>query len=953
MRDLPMSYAPTRFDSVMLFRMMSWREIKRVLSKPRVGKETYETYLSWDKERQLSAKDAGYYILGRFDGDIRSNRTFSVRSTVTLDIDFPPRDFESRIRETFKGLELFWHTSRKSSPDKPRIRIHLPLVRDLTSADEYEALSRMVASWWNIEDVDAVSFVPAQMMFFPSRSIDGVFQSGGVTGAWLDPDDVLGLHYVDCHDRAEWPRKLGEIPPETRVDKVSSPLLKPGIIGAFCRAFGITDCLESLIPGAYELTGEGRWRYAGSEGGGGALVLDDDTILYSFHTNNDPAAGRSVNAYDLVRIHKFGELDKEANEGDLSFEAAFVSPAQMPSYQAMAEFAMTFPEVVAELDHVARFEDESDEGDAETDEPEALTDEFTKAPSHGSLLGDGDPLPDEPVDRGAVSRDRVRQMIDEASNADILMDKVLPAIASLTITQAIEHDLLNAVANRYAEVTQSKITIAVLRKSVREWRDKIKGKPRDGDSGDDLPIDDLESALVDHVWRTVFAGGETLKYFAKNWWHYRNGVWSELDPSVMQGKVWTSLQALKSGSGNVSVALRTALSESSRDDRMLELTRTVLGILVGHASTDDDDPFGYLKPMDTSIVNCKNGEVVFSPDGSIILRAHDRASMQTRKAMVEYDPFAECPLWDATVLNQFSDYLDTENVVRHFEEVMGCYIQPVRDLAVFTLIKGAGGNGKSTLMKVVIALMGKAVYSESIAALSTKADVHFTSGLLDKLILLDDDYKKNAVLPDDWLKKLAEEKIITANPKYAKPFDFLNRAMPMILCNAWPHTVDQSYGLHRRAQVFEITRRIQPEAQDIRLSKRIVAGELAGVFNRLLAGYSRVLRRGGFDVPLECIEAKERWIAKSNPTARFIREFLVPDNNRYGVMLRDVYDVYTDWIGEEGQRAVSRSNFVDALADHGVGTVKHASNRTVHLIKHAVSADLALQLERAFEMPAG
>lgn len=62
------------------------------------------------------------------------------------------------------------------------------------------------------------------------------------------------------------------------------------------------------------------------------MLYDDGKFLYSHHAT-DPASGWLCNAFDLVRLHRFGDLDngedvKEGTRGN-----------RLPSWAAMAELA--------------------------------------------------------------------------------------------------------------------------------------------------------------------------------------------------------------------------------------------------------------------------------------------------------------------------------------------------------------------------------------------------------------------------------------------------------------------------------------------------------------------------------------------------------------------------------------------------------------------------------------
>ena len=90
--------------------------------------------------------------------------------------------------------------------------------------------------------------------------------------------------------------------------------------------------MEKFLPGIYEETDTpGRYTYLGGSTVGGAIVYDGDLFLYSHHAT-DPCSGQLVNAFDLVRLHKFGEKDEGAKEG--------TPVSKLPSFLAMNRLAL-------------------------------------------------------------------------------------------------------------------------------------------------------------------------------------------------------------------------------------------------------------------------------------------------------------------------------------------------------------------------------------------------------------------------------------------------------------------------------------------------------------------------------------------------------------------------------------------------------------------------------------
>lgn len=57
-----------------------------------------------------------------------------------------------------------------------------------------------------------------------------------------------------------------------------------------------------------------RYTYVAGSTTGGAVIYENGLFLFSHHAT-DPAGGRLVNSFDLVRLHLFGDKDDEAQPG--------------------------------------------------------------------------------------------------------------------------------------------------------------------------------------------------------------------------------------------------------------------------------------------------------------------------------------------------------------------------------------------------------------------------------------------------------------------------------------------------------------------------------------------------------------------------------------------------------------------------------------------------------------
>lgn len=335
-RKIKIATGKNRFESQWHNREVEWEDLAKKLMKTTVTSETLKEFKEMKKDDQDKIKDVGGFVGGTLKDGMRRNGFVECRSLITLDMDECEEGILDELAMNIANEAVVYSTHKHTSK-KPRLRVILPLTRDVT-AEEYEAIARKVAESFNLgmEVFDDTTFQAARLMFWPSTSKDAEFIGERYKGPWIDPDKELAK-YNDWKDVTEWPASIreGEVERHAKT-KLGDPTEKGGIIGAFCKAYTITQAIAKFLPDTYvQGRSEDRYTYtAGSTANG--LIIYDDKIAYSNHST-DPIGGKAVNSFDLVRIHKFGELDyKLPSDTPVS---------QLESYKAMKELAEADEEV--------------------------------------------------------------------------------------------------------------------------------------------------------------------------------------------------------------------------------------------------------------------------------------------------------------------------------------------------------------------------------------------------------------------------------------------------------------------------------------------------------------------------------------------------------------------------------------------------------------------------------
>ena len=351
MRDLAIAYGNSRQAKNWVNKTIRYEDLKERLKVTIRTAESAEEYAKMSKAQRDVAKDHGGFVGGALKGGRRKVDAVELRSMIALDGDRIDKAFLDDY-ETNASYTSCLYTTHSSTEANPRVRLVFPLLRDVTS-EKFVAVSRYLAQVLGIDFFDECSYQPNQLMYWPSSPQNGVFVFKEVEKEWLDPDAILSAH-------SEWtdPMRLPTSSRESKANqvtqqKVQDPLEKEGTVGIFNRVFfPVTRALETFLAGVYEPTeSESRWHLIASSSIAG-VEIKDEKFVYSHHAK-DLAYLKLCNAFDIVRVHKFGDLDDKA------------------SFRAMCDFAMQQDEVkiVAANERLS---------EAEKDFAESVDDEWKK-----------------------------------------------------------------------------------------------------------------------------------------------------------------------------------------------------------------------------------------------------------------------------------------------------------------------------------------------------------------------------------------------------------------------------------------------------------------------------------------------------------------------------------------------------------------------------------------------
>ena len=283
------------------------------------------------KEDQTNIKNmGGAFVGGALKGGLRKKENVESRSLITLDLDHAGPDIFKKI-ETYNdkyGISMLVYTTFKSTAGAPRLRVIIPLSHAIKEPF-YEPVARKVAEKMKVmEECDVACFRSNQLMFWPCYPADATPYIKEIPGSELKPGEII-KEYTNVDDARSWPMQENEKVKRQSQLRAEDPLQKEYPIGTFCRAYGIEETIKTFLPDVYEQVSDDRWHFKAADSSAGAIAYDDK-YFYSHHSS-DPAYGLECNAFDLVRIHKFGALDEKVKAGT-PFN-------KLPSFMKMMEFS--------------------------------------------------------------------------------------------------------------------------------------------------------------------------------------------------------------------------------------------------------------------------------------------------------------------------------------------------------------------------------------------------------------------------------------------------------------------------------------------------------------------------------------------------------------------------------------------------------------------------------------
>lgn len=343
-----------------------------------------------------------------------------------------------------------------------------------------------------------------------------------------------------------------------------------------------------------------------------------------------------------------------------------------------------------------------------------------------------------------------------------------------------------------------------------------------------------------------------------------------------------------------------------------------------HASNVDDvvrasvptltsDPVERYINFTNGLLDWRTGELV----------EHTPDVLSTVQLSVPWEPEATCPTFD-TWLTQVVD----ADVIDMVWEIVGYLMYSGNPLHKAFMLTGGGRNGKGTLLRAVIAMIGK--HNTTASSLYQLVSTRFhVAQLFGKLANIAGDIDPKYLESTATFKAITGEDLITGERKYGHPFDFTCWAVPVFSANKVPGSADVTVGYLSRWVVVDFPNDFTGR-EDRGLDDKLHA-ELAGVAARAVPALRRLLDRGDFHLSPSAVRARDKFNAAVDQVRTWIDVSCELDPKHKPIKRTEVYTAYRVWAEQNGYARLKSTEFYNRLQGvDGVYLSRTEKGRWVH-----------------------
>lgn len=288
----------------------------------------------------------------------------------------------------------------------------------------------------------------------------------------------------------------------------------------------------------------------------------------------------------------------------------------------------------------------------------------------------------------------------------------------------------------------------------------------------------------------------------------------------------------------------------------------------------------------------------------------------TKKVGCEYDPYAQCPQWEAFLLDIFQN---DQDLIDYLQQWVGyCLTGSIVEQQIL-FAYGLGANGKSVLFSVLAEMFGTYAVTAPVDTFMLNGNEGPKSFLLARLagarFVLANETADGQRLAENTIKELTGGETIAAAHKYGHVFEYRPSFKIAIVGNHKPVIRGTDTGIWRRLHMLPFNRTFAPHKQDPNLVTKLKS-ELSGILNWAIKGALAWHQNKRLQVPDAMRKEADAYRSESDIIGQWLSENC---NVQIGLKesAADLYYDYGNWCKKNGHQVSSQTIFGRRLSERG------------------------------------
>ncbi|WP_051361313.1 phage/plasmid primase, P4 family [Desulfuromonas sp. TF] len=285
---------------------------------------------------------------------------------------------------------------------------------------------------------------------------------------------------------------------------------------------------------------------------------------------------------------------------------------------------------------------------------------------------------------------------------------------------------------------------------------------------------------------------------------------------------------------------------------------------------------------------------------------HDPRYFATQILDFVYEESAECPRW----LQFLEEVIPDKRVRTQLQQFFGYCLTRETRYGKCLLLHGPGSDGKSTILKVLQAMIGS--HNCSAVQMSRLEDPFERATLYGKLLNIGTETEK-AAFGSALFKAIVTGDFVNASFKHKDFFTYRPYAKLAFASNFYPNVSDNTDGYYRRILGIQFTKQFGPglDAEEDKFLEDKLLSELPGIFLWSLAGLELLREHDGFIDAERSREFLQAYKRHNNPVQAFFEEDLrlAEPGEDLRVPVDRVYNLYKAYCSRNGHKPLAKPNF--------------------------------------------